>query len=85
MMRRYSEPPEDILSGRWPHVNALDSKLLEYVKPIVDDVRRRGDKAVREYTERFDKVKINELRVQPEEVQKEARNSGGKTAETSLL
>ncbi len=70
MMRRYSEPPEDILSGRWPHVNALDSKLLEYVEPIVENVRRRGDKAVREYTERFDKVKINELRVQPEEIQK---------------
>ena len=70
MMRRYSEPPEDILSGRWPHADALDSKLLDYVEPIVDDVRRRGDKAVREYTERFDKVKINELRVQPEEVQK---------------
>jgi histidinol dehydrogenase len=28
------------------------------VTPIVDDVRRRGDDAVREYTSRFDRVDI---------------------------
>jgi len=67
-MKRYTEPPLDLLEGRWPQAGPFDSKLLQYVEPIVEDVRRRGDEAVREFTERFDGVKVYELRVQPEEI-----------------
>jgi histidinol dehydrogenase len=43
--------------------------LLEYVKPIIADVAKRGDPAVREYTMRFDKVTLESFKVSPEEVQ----------------
>jgi histidinol dehydrogenase len=38
---------------------ALDSELLAQVSKIIDDVRRRGDEAVIEYTRRFDGVEVN--------------------------
>ncbi len=69
MMVRYSETPEDLLKGRWPNIEAADSQLQLYVGPIVEDVRRRGDEAVKEYTRKFDNVATDELRVQPEEIQ----------------
>lgn len=42
---------------------ALDSALLAQVGAIIDDVRKRGDEAVLEYTRRFDGVEVSELRV----------------------
>lgn len=39
------------------------------VRAIIDEVRRRGDAAVREFTERFDNVVIEELRVDAREVE----------------
>ncbi len=69
MMVRYSETPEGLLKGRWPNIEAADSQLQLYVGPIVEDVRRRGDEAVKEYTRKFDNVATDELRVQPEEIQ----------------
>ncbi len=68
-MVRYSETPEGLLKGRWPNIEAADSQLQLYVGPIVEDVRRRGDEAVKEYTQKFDNVATDELRVQPEEIQ----------------
>jgi len=44
---------------------ALDAELLQQVSAIIDDVRRRGDEAVLEYTRRFDgaEIQASELRV----------------------
>ncbi len=44
--------------------------LLSSVKPIVEDVRARGDEALLEYTARFDEVYLSaaELRVSEEEI-----------------
>lgn len=67
-MKRYSEEPE-ILAGRWPNASAGNRELLEYVKPIVADVAANGDQAVGQYTERFDKVKLDSFKVTPEEIQ----------------
>ena len=36
---------------------------MEAVKSILADVRERGDAAVRELTERFDRVVLDDLRV----------------------
>jgi histidinol dehydrogenase len=69
MMKRYFKTSEELLKRRWPNIEATDSQLRLYVKPIVEDVRRRGDVAIKEYTRKFDNVATNELRVQPEEVQ----------------
>lgn len=68
MISRYTETPRDLLRSRWPNFEATSRKLMEYVKPIVDDVRKRGDDAVREYTRRFDGVEIVEPMVQPKEI-----------------
>ena len=48
---------------------APDQKTVDTVRAIVDDVRCRGDAAVKEYTEKFDNVALDELRVSPEEFQ----------------
>ena len=45
------------------------AEVTESVRAIVDDVRRRGDTAVREYTERFDGCMLGSLRVVPDDVQ----------------
>src|SRR3954469_10998044 len=51
---------------------ALDvSAAVEAVRPVCDDVRDRGDAAVREATSRFDQVELTEIRV-PEAALKEA-------------
>ena len=68
MMVRYSETPEELLKGRWPNIEATDPQLRLYVEPIVEDVRIRGDEAVKEYTQKFDGVATDELRVRPEEI-----------------
>jgi histidinol dehydrogenase len=68
MMKRYSETPQELLKGRWPNIEAQDSQLQAYVTPIVEDVRRRGDEAVAEYTQKFDNIEVDGLRVQPEEI-----------------
>jgi histidinol dehydrogenase len=45
-----------------------DAGVLDAVRAILDDVRARGDDALREYTERFDGCRIDELRVPPDEI-----------------
>lgn len=44
--------------------NANDHKtmrMLPQVGPIVEQVRQEGDAAVRQFTERFDKVKLDDI------------------------
>ena len=42
--------------------------LFATVQEILDDVRKRGDKALKEITEHFDKVKLDTLEVNREEI-----------------
>jgi len=42
-------------------------RVYESVKPIVEDVRKRGDEAVLEYAKRFDGVVLREMAVSKEE------------------
>jgi histidinol dehydrogenase len=44
------------------------SKLFATVQDVLDDVRKKGDKAVRKYTEQFDKVKLESFEVTQEEI-----------------
>ncbi|PIN19139.1 Histidinol dehydrogenase [Handroanthus impetiginosus] len=37
------------------------SSIFNVVQPIVDDIRSRGDAAVKEYTRRFDKVELDSI------------------------
>ncbi|MDP9436520.1 MAG: histidinol dehydrogenase [Actinomycetota bacterium] len=45
------------------------SAAVEQVRPVVDDVRARGEAAVREATERFDGVALDDLRVPAQALQ----------------
>ncbi|RLG57973.1 MAG: histidinol dehydrogenase [Candidatus Hydrothermarchaeota archaeon] len=44
-------------------------KALSKVKPIVEDVRKKGDSALRYYTKKFDGVEIDNFRVSEDEVE----------------
>ena len=45
------------------------SELGATVSAVLQDVRERGDAAVKEYEERFDKVNLNDLAVSETEMQ----------------
>lgn len=47
----------------------VDPEVLSVASRIVEDVRRRGDEALGEYTRQFDKADITDLRVTPEEIE----------------
>ncbi|KAF5944617.1 hypothetical protein HYC85_018694 [Camellia sinensis] len=42
-------------------LNFHHSSAASWVQPIVDDVRHRGDAAVKDYTSRFDKVELDKI------------------------
>ncbi|MEM4473311.1 MAG: histidinol dehydrogenase [Archaeoglobaceae archaeon] len=45
------------------------SEFIEKVRPIVEDVRKNGDKAVIKYEEIFDGVKLKKLRIKRREIE----------------
>ena len=69
MIAKYTEKPLDILAKRWPNQAGGGAGLLDYVRPIVEDVKSRGDEAVKEYTSKFDKVNLESFLVTREEIQ----------------
>lgn len=66
-MNRFHYPER----SEWAQILArptLETENLErMVSGILDDVRSRGDLALKEYTARFDRVELDVLEVQPEE------------------
>jgi histidinol dehydrogenase len=52
-----------------PRPEAAKEPPVAAVQAILADVRARGDAAVREYTERFDGVRLDDLRVPPAELE----------------
>ena len=46
------------------------SVMVDTVVPIVNDVRNRGDAAVREYTKKFDGIELDSLKVSDEEIER---------------
>ena len=56
------------LTADLPRPDAGGEGPLETVRQILAEVRKRGDEAVREYTERFDRVAIHELLVPAHEL-----------------
>jgi histidinol dehydrogenase len=67
-MKVFKYPAREI----WPTLLArpvFDSSLLfETVQKILNDVKKQGDKAVKEYTKKFDKVSLESLEVTKEEI-----------------
>ena len=56
---------------------------MEIVKEIIDDVRGKGDEAVKSYTWKFDKVKLDKLMVTEEDI-RQAYNSVSKETISAL-
>lgn len=46
-----------------------NTSLEEKIKPILDDVKKNGDKAVLKYTAQFDKAEIANIKVSDQEIQ----------------
>ena len=60
--------PAGELTGRLPRPEVGGEGPVAAVREILADVRTRGDDALRDLTERFDGVRLDELRVPPVEI-----------------
>jgi histidinol dehydrogenase len=70
MMRRIVlEPGQRLTDAELARSGGVDAEVVGVAARIVDDVRQRGDEAVREYTLSFDKAAIAEFLVTPEEIE----------------
>ncbi len=69
MIRRLDLRHDD---GVLPRAQLDVDHALEIVAPLCEDVRRRGEEAVLEYGERFDRVRPSALRVEPAELARAA-------------
>ncbi|SLM63006.1 MULTISPECIES: histidinol dehydrogenase [Dickeya] len=58
-----------------PAISASD-KISAIVSDILAEVRRQGDDALRDYSARFDKVQVKQLRITDEEIQAAAARLG---------
>ena len=56
------------LRSRLPRPHDREVAPVDAVREILAEVRKRGDAAVREYTQRFDGVTLDDLRVDPSEL-----------------
>ncbi len=66
-MLKVFHSPEDYLSSRTVStVSSLD--VIRQVSDIISEVRQHGNEAVREFTHRFDQVRLQELKVSQDEI-----------------
>lgn len=52
----------------------IDSSILVKVSEIIQNVRKNGDQACREYTEAFDGIRVEDFRVKEEEIEEAMQN-----------
>lgn len=62
---------QQIEEGFWQEnrCSKMDAKILETASNIIEDVKKDGDKAIKAYTEKFDKIKLKNLAVSREEIE----------------
>ncbi len=58
MLTRLQAPPYETLAAHLPQVSAADPETAAAVRAILEDVRARGDEAVREQARRLDQVDL---------------------------
>ncbi len=66
---------QQLKEGFWQEnrASSIDG-VIDTVSNIIDDVRKDGDKAIKAYTEKFDKVKLKKLQVSREEIEEAYEN-----------
>ncbi len=70
MMRRIElQRGERLTEKSLQRSGGVDAEIIAAAARIVDDVRERGDAAVRDYTAKFDKVELADFRVSDEEIE----------------
>lgn len=70
MMRRIElEPGVRLTEDDLVRSGGVDAEIIGVAARIVDDVRMRGDEALREHTRHLDKADIEEFLVTPEEIE----------------
>ncbi|MFU8890638.1 MAG: histidinol dehydrogenase [Anaerosomatales bacterium] len=70
MMRRITlDRGERLTEADLSRSGGLDAEVLGVAARIIDEVRSRGDEALREYTLSLDKAEIGEFRVTPAEIE----------------
>ena len=63
-MRRVILQPDEVFSNvHLKRTGAFNAQALAAATGIIEDVRERGDAALRDYTERFDGVRVDQFRV----------------------
>ncbi len=68
-MRRIDLKEGDVFSAdQLERTGAFDAEAMKVAIDIVDDVRHRGDDALRDYAAKFDHVELDELEVTQEEI-----------------
>src|SRR6266571_1845335 len=58
VLTRLQAPPYEALAAHLPQLGAADPETAAAVRAILEDVRARGDEAVREHARRLDKVDL---------------------------
>ena len=80
-MKQYINPS----SKEWTHLlerpNASSSDLEVVVEEVFEQVKAKGDKAIKEYTQKFDKVSIQHISVTKIEIQLAENNVADKLKE----
>lgn len=81
MMRRVVlQPGQRFSNANLDRKGAFDAKALTAATSIIEDVRERGDEALRDYTERFDGVLVENFRVPQAEIDAAAERVNPETA-----
>ncbi len=72
--------PMSLLERRWPRTKGISSEIETQVKVIIEEVRRRGDSALIDFTRRFDDVDLdsNRLRISRDEIEDAYEKVSGK-------
>lgn len=68
-MKTYLNPPEKAWAALTQRPNLDLTQLNSLVKDVFEDVQKRGKGALFEYTEKFDKVKLDNLKVEQTEIE----------------
>ena len=68
MRRVVLKPNEAFTNAHLKRKSAFNAKALAVATDIIEDVRQRGDECLRELTEKFDGVALEEFRVPQGEI-----------------
>ena len=72
-MQIYRHPSRDIWNQLTVRATSDYSEKLPVVEEVMQNIRLHGDAAIREYTAKFDRVSIEDLRVSEAEIEQAER------------